>query len=66
MSPKPKIIVSFTLHEETLVEIDRASRAMGCSRSKLVEKAVQRILTLPEFKKAIASIEKIQKEVNPE
>ena len=57
--PMPKKIVSFALSEKSIKEIDRASKALGMSRSELIEFLVERGFHFP--KDVVANLNEISR-----
>jgi len=55
----PKKIVSFALSEESVEKIDRTSKALGMSRSELIEFLVDKGFQFPEG--VVANLNEISK-----
>lgn len=55
----PKKIVSFALSEESIEKIDKTSKALGMSRSELIEFLVNKGFQFPE--EVMASLNEISK-----
>lgn len=59
----PKKIVSVTLSEKSIKQLDKTSKALGMSRSELVEFLVEKGFDFPEdVKAAISEISELQTE----
>jgi len=59
----PKKIVSFTLSKKSIARLDKTSKALGLSRSELVEFLVEKGFDFPEdVKVAIGEISELQEE----
>lgn len=59
----PKKIVSFALSEKSIEKIDKTSKALGMSRSELVEFLVKKGFHFPEDVKAtVNEISRLQEE----
>ena len=60
-----KKIVSFTLSKKSLERLNRTSKALGISRSELLEFMIERGWRFPdEVQKAVDEISKLQKKAN--
>jgi len=55
----PKKIISFALSEESVEKIDKTSKALGMSRSKLIEFLVSKGFQFPE--EVVSNLNKISK-----
>jgi hypothetical protein len=59
----PKKIISFTLSEESIKKVDKTSKALGMSRSGLIEFMLKKGLTFSEdIDTALCDISKLQEE----
>ena len=58
-----KKIISFSLSEESIEKVDKTSKALGMSRSELIEFMLKKSFTFPEdVETALCHISKLQKE----
>jgi len=59
----PKKIISFTLSEGSIEKIDKTSKALGMSRSKLIELMLEKGFTFSEeVESTLNNISKLQNE----
>lgn len=59
----PKKIISFALSKKSIEQIDKTSKALGMSRSELIEFLVKKGFDFPEdVKVAVNEISKLQEE----
>lgn len=63
----PKKIISFTLSEKSIEKIDKTSKALGVSRSELIEFLISKGFQFPEdVESKLNKISKLQEETKAE
>ena len=59
----PKKIISFNLKEESVEKVDKTAKALGMSRSELLEFMLEKGFTFPkEVEDTLSNISKMQQE----
>ena len=66
MKGKPKKIFSFTLSKESIEKLEKVSKALGLSRSELVERMIKKLQFTKEIETQLNKISKLQEEVKKE
>ena len=57
-----KRVVGFSINDDVDDRLTKVAKALGWSKSEIVEKALRLVFKNPSFNKAISNIERIQNE----